>query len=298
VHGTQSRSEFVRYDAGSKQFIPFLSGVSATWAAFSQDGKWIAYSSVPDGALWRSRVDGSEPLQLTFAPATTSAPSWSPDGTRIAYTAQLPGKPSKIFLIQAHGGSPEELSPEDADEGDPTWSGDGTRLAFGHLKFSGNLGIEIVDMRTRQASTLPGSRYLFSPQWSPDGRYLAALIAPESVTEAQVLGLEDAADAKLVLYDFRTQKWSDWVTDPDGLAYPSWTRDSHYVYYDHLNADHPSCRRVMVGVNHPEDLFGLQGLRRYGDDAGNWAGQAPDNSRLFTRDLSTHEIYALDVDFP
>ena len=285
VQGGQSRSELVRYDAGSKQFIPFLSGVWATWAAFSRDGKWVAYSTVPDGTLWRSRVDGGERLQLTYGPvggAGAESPSWSPDGTRIAYTAAVPGK-RKIFLIPAEGGSPEKLLPEDVEEDDPVWSADGTRLAFARDMHGGNPDIQIVDLKTRQASTLPGSKGLIGPRWSPDGRYLAAVTVDVK---------------KLVLYDFKTQKWSDWVTDPDTLAYPSWTGDSRYVYYDHLNADHPSCRRVMVGVNHPEDIFSLQGLRRYLDSGGSWAGMAPDNSRLFTRDLSTHEIYALDVDFP
>jgi hypothetical protein len=31
---------------------------------------------------------------------------------------------------------------------------------------------------------------------------------------------------------------------------------------------------------------------------GSWSGQAPDDSRLFVRDMSTQDIYALDVDFP
>ena len=84
--GQKNRSEFVRYDAGSKQFVPFLPGVSATWATFSRDGKWIAYSTVPDGNLWRSRVDGSERLQLTFKTTDLAAcriaelvPRWNAD---------------------------------------------------------------------------------------------------------------------------------------------------------------------------------------------------------------------------
>ena len=278
VQGRQSHSELVRYDEGSKQFVPFLPGLSATWAAFSRDGKWIAYTSIPDGTLWRSRVDGSERLQLTFAHSATATPNWSPDGRRIAYTDQLPGKAQKVFLIPAQGGSPEELLPEDVEEGDPTWSADGTQLAFGRDSHGKNPDIQIVDMKTRQALTLSGSKGLFSPRWSPNGRYLA---------------VETADIKKLVLYDFRTQKWSDWVTEPDRLAFPSWSGDSRYVYY-YLNTDHPICRRAAVGASHPENLFSLRGLQRYDG----WAGLAPDDSRLFSRDSSIKDIYALDVDFP
>jgi hypothetical protein len=44
----------------SKQFVPFLSGISATDPTFSRDGRWVAYVSYPDHILWRSRGDGSE----------------------------------------------------------------------------------------------------------------------------------------------------------------------------------------------------------------------------------------------
>jgi hypothetical protein len=60
VEGTQQHGELVRYDAASKQFLPFLGGISATEVAFSRDGKWAAYIAIPDLTLWRSRIDGSD----------------------------------------------------------------------------------------------------------------------------------------------------------------------------------------------------------------------------------------------
>jgi Tol biopolymer transport system component len=139
-------------------------------------------------------------------------------------------------------------------------------------------------VKTRQTSTLPGSTGLFSPRWSPDGRYLLALSVEGS--------------HKLMLYDFKTQKWAEWLTEANGVDYPQWSADSRYVYYDNFVTGNPKCHRVKVGDNHPEDLFSLNGLRRYFGTWGSWSGQAPDDSRLFVRDVSTQEIYALDVDFP
>jgi Tol biopolymer transport system component/predicted Ser/Thr protein kinase len=285
VQATQPRGELVRYDATAKQFVPFLGGIPATDVAFSRDGKWAAYTTVPDGTLWRSRVDGGERMQLTYPPTVASLPVWSPDGSQIAYISGQAGKAYKIFLVSAQGGSPQELLPENVGEIDATWSPDGTQLAFGRISSfnAGTIDIQLVDMKTRRASTFPGSKGLFSPRWSPDGHYLAALNVEGS--------------HKLMLYDFRTEKWSEWLTEAN-LNYPYWSSDSRYMYYDNFAIENPKCRRIKVGDNRPEDLFSLSGLRRYFGFWGSWSGQAPDDSRLYVRDMSTQDIYALDVDFP
>ena len=82
------------------------------------------------------------------------------------------------------------------------------------------------------------------------------------------------------------------------MNYPHWSADSRYVYYDNFATVNPKWRRIKVGENHPEDLFSLNGLRRYLGYWGSWSGLAPDGSALFVRDASMQEIYALDVDFP
>jgi Tol biopolymer transport system component/predicted Ser/Thr protein kinase len=285
VQGMQPRGELVRYDAVAKQFVPFLSGISATDVAFSRDGKWVAYATVPDGMLWRSRIDGSERLQLTYPPAVATLPVWSPDGSQIAYISGQAGKPFKIFLVSAQGGSPEELLPENIGEVDATWSPDGTQLAFGRVSSmnTGTKDIQLVNMKTRQTSTFPGSAGLFSPRWSPDGHYLSAISVEGS--------------HKIMLYDFGTQKWSEWLTEAN-VNYAYWSSDSSYMYYDNYAVENPLCWRIKVGSNRPENLFSLGGLSRYNGIWGSWGGQAPDDSRLFVRDVSTQDIYALDVDLP
>ncbi|MFY9561560.1 MAG: protein kinase [Terriglobales bacterium] len=283
--GRQGRGELVRYDPPSHQFMPFLSSISAGELDFSRDGKWVTYVSYPDYALWRSRVDGSDQLQLTYPPMAADLPRWSPDGTQIAFMDSELGKPFKIFLVSAQGGAPQELLPESRNQVDPAWSPDGKQLAFGRVGVVGStekLAIQMVDMSTHQVSVIPGSESLFSPRWSPDGRYIAAL--PED-------------SKKLVLFDFKTGKWSDWITEPVG--FPTWSRDGNYVYYDTISTDHPTFRRVKVGQTRSELVLDLKDLRRYSLTlVGAWSGLAPDGSALFVRDLSTDEIYSLDVELP
>jgi len=285
--GRQGRGELVRFDARSHQFVQFLSGISAGELDFSRDGKWVTYVSYPDYALWRSRVDGSDPLQLTFPPMSADLPRWSPDGTQIAFVDSELGRPLKIFLVSAQGGTPQELLPESRNQVDPVWSADGKQIAFGRIGVVGStekLAIQVVDISTHQVSVIPGSESLFSPRWSPDGRHLAAL--PED-------------SKKLVLFDFKTGKWSDWINEPEAIGFPTWSRDGNYLYYDTISTDRPTFRRVRVGQTRSELVVDLKDLRRYSLTlVGAWSGLAPDGSALFVRDLSTDEIYSLDLELP
>jgi eukaryotic-like serine/threonine-protein kinase len=173
------RGELNRYDGRTKTYTPYLNGISAGDVAFSKDGQWVAYVSYPDWTLWRSKADGSDKLQLSFPPLEALLPRWSPDGKRIIYYGLQPDKPYRIYMVPADGGAANELMPAPHDQGpqgDPVWSPDGGAIAFG-----GNPGvlplipIRMLDLKTHEVSTLPGSDGLFSPRWSPDGRYMAAL---------------------------------------------------------------------------------------------------------------------------
>ena len=125
--------ELVRYDPKSQQYLPYLSGISAIHLAFSKDGQWVAYRSVPDGALWRSKVDGTERLQLTSPPMDVVRPRWSPDGKQIAFAAILPGKPEHVYIVSADGGAPKQVTNGEREEW-PNWSQDGNSLFFGNQR--------------------------------------------------------------------------------------------------------------------------------------------------------------------
>ncbi|MGD0632640.1 MAG: winged helix-turn-helix domain-containing protein, partial [Terracidiphilus sp.] len=128
----QERRDLVSYDAKRKQFLPFLSGAAVRGVTFSTDAQWVAYETIPEGTLWRSRADGSERLQLTSQPLRISEPRWSPDGRRIAFTGARTGtEDHKVYVVPADGGSMEALRTDPYRASGPSWSSDGQALMFG-----------------------------------------------------------------------------------------------------------------------------------------------------------------------
>jgi hypothetical protein len=96
--GGQNLGEVVRYDANTNQFSPYVSGISAIQLGFSHDGQWVAYTSYPEGGLYRSKVDGSERLQLTSPPS----PRFSPSGRQTANRLPSPAdcRVSQVVFTQ------------------------------------------------------------------------------------------------------------------------------------------------------------------------------------------------------
>ncbi len=278
VVGSQPRGELQHYDPKTGQFGSYLAGISAEGLDFSRDGQWVVYVTYPECNLWRSKVDGTQRTQLTFPPMRAFLPRWAPDGKRIAFAGAVPGSPTNIYLTSAEGGSPEQLTSGQLDQGDVGWSADGNRLVFGYTSFfARNSVIHLLDLRTHQTSELPGSKRLFSPRWSPDGQYIAAI----------------NADNHLLFFDFRTQQWTELAKLP--IGYPSWSRDSKYIYFD-IGGDTPAFYRVRISDRKLEPLVSLKNLRRAGPDE--WTGLAPGDSPLLLRDVGTEEIYALDWEAP
>jgi hypothetical protein len=102
----------------------------------------------------------------------------------------------------------------------------------------------------------------------------------------------------MLFFDFRGQKWSEPITESAQIGFPTWSQNGKYCYFDEGGIN-PSFRRVKVGAAHSEALFSLKGMQSFWINvAGTWSGLAPDGSALFTRDISTQEIYALDVELP
>jgi serine/threonine protein kinase len=282
VQGWRPRGELVGYNAKTGQLAPYLSGISAMGVDFSRDGKWMAYNDGSDGTMWRSSVDGTQKLQLVFPPMQAYLPRWSPDGKKIAFFGHPPGEPWQLYLIPAEGGTPELVYKSETNLADPTWSPDGKSLSFGQnsLNNQGSV-VYLLDLATKKASKLPGSEGLFSPRWSPDGRYIAAMTLDS---------------LKLKLFDLTTQKWNDLASI--FVAYPCWSHDGHYIYFNGILDNQEGYYRLQVSNGKLERIFSMKGFQAAGGAFGNWSGIGPDDTPLLARDASIQELYALEWDAP
>jgi Tol biopolymer transport system component len=278
--GEKFKGRLARYDTHSKQFVPYLSGLSAEGVAVSHDGRWVAYTAFPEGTLWRSRVDGSERVQLSFPPAIAALPHWSPDDTQIAFHGWTGSEKFRVFLVSAAGGTPRRAISSTATTSDPSWDPDGRRLAFGTEDETGRPFISILDLATSRVTKLSGSDGLYSPRWSPDGQSIAAL---------------SSNSLRLALFDMARGTWTDLVRSGSAtVGWPSWSADGRSLTYQQGE----EFRRISIGDRRVEVVVSLRGVGLAMGLLGPWYGVAPDGSPLVLLDAGTHDIYALEWDAP
>jgi serine/threonine protein kinase/Tol biopolymer transport system component len=281
--GYHFRGELSRLDSRTKQLQPFLGGISADGVSFSKDGNSVAYTSNPDGALWKARQDGTSAIQLTDAPFIAFMPRWSPDGGRILFVdaSQLPAT-IKAYTVSSDGGSPKLLLPEDDGyQTDPNWSPDGRKIVFckGWNQNQKSV-LRILDLASRQVTTIPGSDGMFSPRWSPDGRSIVAM-SPDSKA--------------LSIFDIGTQKWSN-VSRGGLLSYPMWSKDSQFIYFLNTARGDQGVYRVRTVGGNSERVVDLNDRHLAGLLSGYWLGLDPADSPLLLLDTGSDDIYSISIE--
>lgn len=143
---TGERTLVASYYGSGQYYQPYI-----RLFAWSPDASKLAYIVLGDG-LYVARADGSEATRLaSFEESGDAPPSWSPDGSAIAYEAE-----GTVSVVPAGGGEPTILATEGHA---PAWSPDGTSIAF-----STQSGIFVVRSDGSDLTQV-GDGYEFA--WSP-----------------------------------------------------------------------------------------------------------------------------------
>lgn len=278
--GADTRRELFHFDLGSQRTEPYLSNVrGARRSEHAHQGDRIAWITANDGTLWRGREDGSERVELLAAPFTVYMARWSPDDRRLLAMAKQPGSPYKIYSVSSDGGDVQPLLEEGRNQADPDWGPGGTTVVFGRLpnyaaEATAPKDIRIMDLETRSVSVLPESTGMFSPRWSPDGRYIAAMTLDQH---------------RLMVFDRNTSKWS---TVADGIIHnPVWSRDGKDLYFQQLQEDEVPVYRVSIADRHLQRICD-RNVSSSADSIEFW-GLAPDGGPIGTFLFFAADVYGL-----
>jgi Tol biopolymer transport system component len=193
----------VNSDGSDLQSLTSNSNSSDGEPAWSPDGRQIAFvrgfDPTSDGIanstscgfeIYVVSADGTgTPVRITDGSGGTD-PSWSPDGTRIAYVSDRDGD-FDIYSITLGSSKVDQLTQTPENEAEPTWSPDGTQIAYARGYFHASSSCGFAHTGLSDPGYQPGSDIYrmsadgrkqvrvtftannFDPSWSPDGTSLA-----------------------------------------------------------------------------------------------------------------------------
>ena len=221
-------------------------GGYCTSAAVSSDGgqvAWVAYNG-----LMIMNADGSgRHLLVAGTGLTTSAPTWSPDGDRIAYVVDDGAAAWDLYVVALDGSTPQNMT---SGAFDPAWSPDGNSIIFSRRVEPGASELWLVDpdggnLRPLGAS---GSRQEH-PSWSPDG---------ESIVYSSNFNAEPTLRMRVISVDGT----NDRAVGPDHGFSPDWSRDGRYIAFTAF--DETGCRTWLATM--ANDGTNVVALGPFGED--------------------------------
>jgi Tol biopolymer transport system component/DNA-binding winged helix-turn-helix (wHTH) protein len=284
-YGSDQPSGVQRYTGEQLGFRPertFLA--DSNRIAYSLDRKWVAWSDF-SGRLWRARsTDGSDRIQLTPNDFEVFSAQWSPDGSKLAIMARRSGETWQIYFVSADGGRPELLMKDDRNVADPSWSADGREIVFGREpdsmgKENGPRAIEVYNVQTQVRKTVPHSEGLFSPRWSPDGKWIAALTLAQN---------------KVMLFDVANQRWSELAST--SASDPIWSNDSKGIFVHAFQAENQPIIRISVPTGEVKVVASSADFHS-GEPADYFfGGLTPEGFPLVRPRVGTGNLFTIDLD--
>ena len=243
----------------------------SVWPRWSPDAKQLAFLRDRGGDerfdIWLVDRDGEHERNLTNEPGVTHRDiAWSPDGTKLAYTANATGKSFAVHLIDVTTGAKRALTDGVRDDLQPRWSPDGTLLVFWSRReeIRTNADLYVVAASGGDATRLETRGGVdgesIDPRWSPDGTRISF------TTDTR--GRQEVAVATYAEREIgRIERMTDSIHDEYGAV---WRPDGRGLAYLHNEDAAVSLRRVFA-VSHADhavsDIPGMHAWPDIGPDS-------------------------------
>jgi eukaryotic-like serine/threonine-protein kinase len=192
--------------------------------SLSPDGRQavVARRETEDGpsALWVREFERGVNMRLTFGPLSNDSPIWSPDGSRILFSARRDSE-TGMFQVPANGSGKEELLLQTPGAVTlDSWSLDGRLVAYTAVDAKGGSAIWALPLEggeRKPMPILPDNFRFRDADFSPDVRWIAYVSNESGRDEVYVRGFPSGE--------------GKWLISANGGTRPSWRRDGRELFY-------------------------------------------------------------------
>jgi Tol biopolymer transport system component len=240
-------------DGSDQRLLIANTGALDSMPAWSPDGGQIALASRDRGRDFDicvvsvtddlQGIEGEALRHLTDNDSDDLHPTWSADGTQIAFFSERDSY-TEIYVIDVDGTDERQLTDNDVNDKDPAWSPDGTQIAFISRRDG---DYEIYVMKPDGSDQRPltdNDTDEWSPAWSPDGTQIAFVSDSNGERHLYVMGADGSNPRRLTDASY---PWNDdpaWSPDGNQIAFRS-NRDGYVDVYV-MNADGSSIPQQLT----------------------------------------------------